>query len=551
VNIGEMQRSLSSKAERSPEHRFDDLFNLVCRTDWLELAHDRVARNSGSVTAGCDGINMSIFDEDLAENLRKIQIALKSGCFVANPVRRVNIPKGNGKIRPLGIPSIRDRIVQEAVRMILQPIYEADFSQQSHGFRPNRSTMHAIKYITYSVTENKKFFWVVEGDISSYFDTINHRKLIKLLGRRIADKRLLDLIRTFLRAGVMERKLFRATTLGTPQGGIVSPLLANVYLHELDKYMQQYTALTTKEKAARRKQGLANFAYTRYADDFVVLSNGTKAQAEQMKEELSKFLSKTLRLKLSMEKTKVTHLNEGFEFLGFELKRSMCATGIKTRLLIPKAKVRKHLDKIKESLDPSTHEDSLEIKIVALNRIISGWCRYYQHTSRLSVQLSKLEHKTFWLMAHWLGRKYQIAMPTVMRRFKAQGLGLGTIQKRLVRHTSFKRLTWKTGYLVPNPYTTMATIERETISDVSSWTGYEARPGWADIRLSVLERDEFTCGLCKTKVTDFNAQVDHLLPYSHYKRPVDANRPGNLWTLCEECHKRKTQRDRRMESRMQ
>jgi group II intron reverse transcriptase/maturase len=551
MNIGEIQRSLSSKAERSPEHRFDDLFGLVCHMNWLGVAHDHVAANSGSITAGCDGINMSDFDDDLENNLLKIQTDLKSGTFVAKPVRRVSIPKGNGKIRPLGIPSIRDRIVQEAVRMILEPIYEADFSQQSYGFRSNRSTMHAIKYITYSATENKRFLWVIEGDISSYFDTINHRKLMKLLGRRIEDERLLKLIWTFLRAGVMERKLFRDTNLGTPQGGIISPLLANVYLHELDKYMQRYTALTTKEKATRRRHGLANFAYARYADDFVVLTNGTKVQAMQMKEELNEFLSTTLRLKLSMEKTKVTHLNEGFEFLGFELKRSMCATGIKTRLLIPKAKARKHLDKIKEALDPSTHEDSLTLKIVALNRIISGWCRYYQHTSKLSIQLSQLEYKTFWLMIHWLGRKYQISTPTVLRRFYAKGLGLGTTEKRLIKHDSFKRLTWKKGYLMPNPYTTMETIKREDISDQSSWTGYETRPGWADIRLEVLQRDAFTCGLCKNKVTHANAQVDHLLPYSHYKRPVDANRPENLWTLCEECHKRKTQRDRRMESRMQ
>jgi len=550
MNIGEIQRSLSRKAERSPGHRFDDLFNLVCGVDWLEVAHDHVAANSGSITAGCDGINMSIFDEDLEENLRKIRTDLKSGTFVANPVRRVNIPKGNGKLRPLGIPSIRDRIVQEAVRMVLEPIYEADFSQQSYGFRPNRSTMHAIRSVAYSMTENKKFFWVIEGDISSYFDTINHRKLMKLLGRRIKDERLLNLIWTFLRAGVMERKLFRDTNLGTPQGGIVSPLLANVYLHELDMYMQRYTALSKGEKASRRKHGLANFAYARYADDFVVVSNGTKAQALQMKEELNEFLSKTLRLKLSMEKTKVTHLNEGFEFLGLELKRSTCAAGIRTRLLIPKAKARKHLDKIKEALDPSTHEDSLELKIVALNRIIVGWCRYYQHTAKISSQLKKLEYRTFWLMAHWLGRKYRISMPTVMRRFRLEN-GLGTAQQRLTRHTSFKRLTWKKGFLVPNPYTTMETITREAISDQSSWTGYESRPGWADIRLVVLQRDDFTCGLCKNQVTEANAQVDHLRPYRNFKRPVDANRPENLWTLCEECHKRKTQRDRRMESRMQ
>lgn len=551
MNIGEMQRLLSSKAERLPEHRFDNLFNLVCGMDWLEQAHTNVAANAGSVTAGCDGITMGGFDADLEVNLLELQVALKSGTFAANPVRRVNIPKANGKVRPLGIPTIRDRIVQEAVRMILEPIYEADFSQHSFGFRPNRSTMHAIKCLTYSVTENKKFFWVIEGDISSYFDTINHRKLMKLLGQRIKDERFLDLIWKFLRAGVMERKLFRDTTLGTPQGGIVSPLLANVYLHELDKFMQKYTELSRNDKAGRRRRGLANFVYARYADDFVVLSNGTQEQTVQLKEELHTFLSETLRLTLSMEKTKVTHLNDGFEFLGFQLKRSMCSQGIRTRTLIPLTKVRKHLDKIKEALDPSTHEDSVDLKIKALNRMISGWCRYYQHTSKLSIQLSRLESKTFWLMAHWLCRKYQISMPTCMRRFYVRGSGLGTTHRRLVKHTSFKRLTWMKGFLTPNPYTTMATIEREELPDQTPWTGYEIRPGWADIRLTVLQRDDYTCGLCKKKVDASEAEVDHLSAYRNYKRPVEANRPENLWTLCKECHKRKTQFDRQRESRVQ
>jgi len=549
MNVGEMQRSMSSKAEQSPAHRFDDLFSLVCDKDWLEIAHDHVADNSGSITAGCDGITMSDFDVDMEINLQDLRIALKSDTFVAKPVRRVNIPKGNGKLRPLGIPSIRDRIVQEAIRMVLEPIYEADFSQHSYGFRPNRSTMHAMKYLTYSVTENKKFFWTIEGDISSYFDTINHRKLMKLLGRRIKDQRLLDLLWKFLRAGIMEGRLFKDTILGTPQGGIISPLLANVYLHELDKYMEKYTQLSLNEKSARRRHGLANFGYVRYADDFVVVTNGSKVQAEAMKEELYEFLSQTLRLDLSKEKTKVTHLNDGFDFLGFHLKRSMCATGIKTRLLIPKAKIHKHLDKLKEALGPSTHEDSAELKIKAVNRIIAGWCRYYQYTGKLSVQLNPVGSKTFWLTAHWLCRKYKISMPTCMKRFYGDK-SLGPERAKLTKHTSFKRQDWLKGYLVPNPYTTIATIEREELPDTNPWTGYEERPGWADLRLQVLERDDYTCCLCKTRLSESEAEVDHLTRYAKFKRPVDANRLGNLWTLCKPCHKRKTQSDREMESRV-
>jgi RNA-directed DNA polymerase len=223
MNIGEMQRLLSRKAEGTPDHKFDDLFSLVCRKDWLRLASDYVAQNIGNKTAGCDGIDMGEFEEDLEGNLGRLRSAIQSETFVACPVRRVYIPKPNGKVRPLGIPTIRDRVVQEAVRMVLEPIYEARFSQYSFGFRPNRCTMDAIKCITWTTQENKKFFWIIEGDIAAYFDTINHRKLMRLLRKRVSDERLLNLIWKFLRAGVMERKLFKDTTLGTPQGGIITP----------------------------------------------------------------------------------------------------------------------------------------------------------------------------------------------------------------------------------------------------------------------------------------------------------------------------------------
>lgn len=220
MNIGEMQRKLSVWAEQDKERKFYGLYKLLYNMDWLRLAHDYVKQNAGSVTAGCDGVNMKSFDEKLEENLQQLAEELKTETFEPFPVRRVYIPKSNGKLRPLGIPSIRDRIVQEALRMILEPIYEAGFSQYSFGFRPNRCTMDAIKCITWSTQENKKFFWIVEGDISSYFDTINHRRLVRTLRRRIEDEKIIRLVWKFLRAGIMERKLFRDTKLGTPQGGI-------------------------------------------------------------------------------------------------------------------------------------------------------------------------------------------------------------------------------------------------------------------------------------------------------------------------------------------
>jgi retron-type reverse transcriptase len=170
VNVGEIQRELSLKAARSSGHLFDDLYRYLYNDDWLRLAHDYVKQNAGSITAGCDGINLSAFDERLEENLQRLAEELKSETFEPYPVRRVYIPKSNGKLRPLGIPSIKDRIVQEALRMILEPICEADFSQYSFGFRPNRCTMDAIKCISFSARQPQKNFWIIEGDISSFFD---------------------------------------------------------------------------------------------------------------------------------------------------------------------------------------------------------------------------------------------------------------------------------------------------------------------------------------------------------------------------------------------
>ncbi len=374
-----MQRKLSQWATQDKGHRFYDLYHLLYDETWLRLAHDHVAQNAGSITAGCDGINMRQFDEQLEENLQRLAVELKAETFAPHPVRRVYIrkekPDGRIKLRPLGIPAIRDRIVQEALRMILEPIYEADFSSYSFGFRPNRSTIGALSYIARVTNEKTKFFWVIEGDISSYFDTISHKKLLKLLRHRVQDEKILRLLKRFLQAGVMEGKLFKDTTTGTPQGGIISPLLANIYLHELDRYMEaHHLRLPIKVRQQRRKHGLGSCLYVRYADDFVVLCNGPKSQAEGLKEELHTFLKEHLRLELSKEKTKITHLNDGVEFLGYKLWRKRGQKGMSTRLFVPDQACRKFLDQMSETFSRDTVNDSARMHILAANRIIAGWC---------------------------------------------------------------------------------------------------------------------------------------------------------------------------------
>jgi RNA-directed DNA polymerase len=549
MNVGEMQRKLSQWATQDKERKFYGLYDLLSDSDWLRLAHDYVKQNAGSVTAGCDGINITTFDENLEENLQRITGELESETFTPNPVRRVYIPKPNGKTRPLGIPAIKDRIVQEALRMVLEPIFEADFSQYAFGFRPTRRTMDAVRYIQWSATERKKFFWVIEGDIASYFDTIHHPKLIRLVGRRVKDKKILRLIWKFLRSGVMEKRTFRDTKLGTPQGGIISPLLANIYLHELDKYMKRYTSLPVGEKGKRRQQRIGNFTFSRYADDFVVLCNGGKDNAEKMREELYQFLKGKLRLELSKEKTKITHINDGFNFLGFRIYRGQGGSGITTKIVIPDEAMDKVRVKIQIALSPTSHQDSVNTKITGLNRLIRGWCQYYQYTSKASTQFSKLEHELFWEMAHWLGRKFKIAMSEVMQRFNQDGFTSG--KYRLLKPTEFPSLRYQQRFFKPNPYLMQnRVLSRENLPVESYWNGHEARPGMADLRPLILERDEGVCQNCGIRVTASTAEIDHIRPVRRYKRPIDANTFDNLWTLCRNCHQEKTKFDRQAESRV-
>jgi RNA-directed DNA polymerase len=557
MNVRELQRKLSQWATQDKERKFFDLYKLMMKEEWLRAAHAHVRQNRGSVTAGMDGMTMKVFEERLEENLRQLREDLKAGTFVPLPVRRVAIREekagGRVKVRRLGIPAIRDRIVQEALRMVLEPIYEADFHERSYGFRPNRCTMDAVTFLRNRIlAPTSRYYWVIEGDIASYFDTITHRKLLRVLKRRIRDRKLLRLIWQFLRAGVMEGKLFRDTKRGTPQGGIASPALANVYLHELDRYMEQYTGLSLREKRQRRKQGLANFLYVRYGDDFVVLCNGTKAQAEAMRQELHQFLKMDLKLELSLEKTKVTHVDDGFKFLGFWLQRKVGRNGQRvTKILIPQEAPRAFLGKIRRALKPATHRDSVKTKVIALNRIIQGWGRYYQYTSSPKAVFHKLDYHVFWLLAHWLGRKYQLSIPNVLRRFhRRSSLGTATLTVAHLGELPTKRYLAK---VIPNPYLVPSDqkLEREKLFSLDAlWTGTEARPGQTDWRDHVIERDGPVCRVCGSAYPVGELELDHIQPRGKYKRAEDADHLENFQLLCSVHHQTKTQEHRHVLSRM-
>lgn len=225
IPVSELQQRLAQKAVADPAHRFGDLYGLLIWESVLDEAADRLLANKGSRTPGLDGLDR--------ENLRRhrdyhrdlLARRLRDGTFQPTPVKRVYIPKKNGKMRPLGIPTLYDRWVQMALKLILEPIFESDFAEFSHGFRPQRSCHTALAQIHQTtIQRNRKVYWVIEGDIEGYFDHVHHKKLLSLLRQRIRDKRLLDLVWRFLRAGVMEGQLFKKTAEGTPQGGVLTSL---------------------------------------------------------------------------------------------------------------------------------------------------------------------------------------------------------------------------------------------------------------------------------------------------------------------------------------
>jgi RNA-directed DNA polymerase len=549
-----MQRKLSQKATEEPEHRFDDLYSLLCNEVWLRVAHHKVNSNQGRETAGIDGASMSNFNGDLEGNLERLRVILKAKTFEPLPVRRVYIPKANGKKRPLGIPGIRDRMVQEALRMILEPIWEADFSTHSYGFRPNRSTYDAMSYIgkRLAASSGASYQWVIEGDIASYFDTIPHRRLMKAIKKRVADRDLRDLLWKFLRAGVIYKGECTETLAGTPQGGIVSPLLANIYLHELDRYMESnYLNLSNYARGRRRKLGKSNYLYARYADDFVVLCNGSKAEALAMKEELKGILT-NMGLTLSEEKTKVTHITDGFDFLGYRIVRSIGIKGkMVPKVLIPAETVKQFQYKVRGMLASNTTKESLSAKIIALNRLIRGWCEYYRSTSSPQWGFREVERKLIWDMAHWLGKKYKVKIPIVLQKYmQGKPKTFGTKATTLVLPTTYKakRYMAKTWH---NPYTEKEVIIREKIIAFESlWLGNEDRDGYRDLREEVIHLKGTTCYICGTVLHPSEVEIDHDTPRKRFKDTTEADRMKHLQPLCTSCHRAKTKADLKVLSRM-
>jgi RNA-directed DNA polymerase len=306
------QTKLHRWAARDDQARFGDLFNLVCDPATLLVAWERVKRNRGSRTAGVDGEPRTRVERLGVEGvLAKLREELKDGTYRPLPARERLIPKRSGRLRSLGISTVRDRIVQTALKLVLEPIFEADFCPTSFGFRPGRRAQDAVEEVRFFINAPRSYEWVIEGDVEDCFGSIHHGLLMEQVRRRVTDKRVLALIRRFLGAGIMrEHGALAATLSGTPQGSGLSPLMANIALSVLDHFEEAWTARRWHSQRARdRAKGRPSYRMSRYADDFVVLVRGTEAQAHAIKEQTADFMRKHMRLTLSAEETSITHVD--------------------------------------------------------------------------------------------------------------------------------------------------------------------------------------------------------------------------------------------------
>jgi RNA-directed DNA polymerase len=378
-----IQTKLHRWASDDPDRRFDDLYNLVADPAFLLVAWARVRANKGARTAGVDGETARYIEHVRGVDglLTELREQLKARTFRPLPARQRAIPKANRKVRYLGIATIRDRVAQASLKLVLEPIFEADFHPCSYGFRPNRRAHDAVAEIHHFTS--RSYEWIVEGDIKACFDEISHPALMDRVRQRVGDKRVLALVKAFLKAGILsEDGTLSDTNAGTPQGSILSPLLSNVALSVLDDHIAQGPggpAASPYERAKRRRRGLPNYRLVRYADDWCLAVSGTKAHAEALRDEITGVLA-TMGLRLSPDKTLITHIDEGLDFLGWRIQRHRKrGTGKRYVYVYPAKKALVAvMAKVKTICRRSTNLP-LDVLLHQLNRMLRGWTAYFRY----------------------------------------------------------------------------------------------------------------------------------------------------------------------------
>jgi RNA-directed DNA polymerase len=461
--VSGMQAKLHRWAAADPGRRFDDLFNLVHDPATLIVAFGRVAGNRGANTPGVDGMTVALVEErtGIPGFLEDLRAQLKAGTFRPLPVRERMIPKpgGSGKLRKLGIPAVADKVVQAALKLVLEPIFEADFEPVSYGFRPRRRAQDAIAEIHFYGTRGYR--WVLDADIEAAFDNVSHPAVMDRVRARVKDKRVLALVKAFLKAGVLTELGERKDTLtGTPQGGILSPLIFNIALSALDEHLhgpwRNGGAMSTEaRRAARRRRGLPNYRVVRYADDFAVLVNGGEQDAEALREDIASVLA-TMGLRLSAAKTRVADMSEGFSFLGFRIqwRRKRGTSKWHVYTFIDARPVRSVKAKIR-ALTRRTSQQDLGYVLTRLNQVMHGWASYFRHAVAKNT-FSMLDNFAWWRVIRMLKTRHRWTWKDVRRHFTTPAgrwlpITAGEVEMRRIAAIPVARYRYR-GAKIPAPW---------------------------------------------------------------------------------------------------
>jgi RNA-directed DNA polymerase len=456
----EIQAKLHRWARDDPHRRFDDLFNLVADPGFLLVAWDRVRGNKGARTAGMDGRTASSIEMwvGVGEFLDGLRSQVKDRSFRPMPVRERMIPKAGGKLRRLGIATITDRVVQASLKLVLEPIFEADFLPCSYGFRPNHRTHDAVAEVR--LLTSKKYEWIVEGDIKACFDEISHTALMERVRARVGDKRVLALVKAFLKAGILsEDGQLRDNDTGTPQGSILSPLLSNVALSVLDEYIARAPGgpgTDRHERQRRRRRGQPNFRLARYADDWCLMVHGTRADAEALREQIAEVLS-TMGLRLSQEKTLITHIEQGLDFLGWRIQRHRKPGTNRYYVYTYPAKkaLRAIMAKVKTLCREVGTNQPLDALLLRLNPALRGWCAYFR-PGVSSATFSYLRYYLWHTVWRWVQRKHpKTSWKKIRRHYGGRGSWWASENRKLFDPATVGTTRYRyRGAAIPTPWAT-------------------------------------------------------------------------------------------------
>jgi RNA-directed DNA polymerase len=453
-----IQAKLHRWARDDPHRRFDDLFNLVADPAFLLVAWDRVQGNRGARTAGVDGRTAGSIARrtGIGEFLGELRVSIRDRSFRPLPVRERMIPKSGGKLRRLGIATITDRVVQASLKLVLEPIFEADFLPCSYGFRPNRRAHDAVAEVRFFTS--KSYEWIVEGDIKACFDEISHTALLGRVRARVGDKHVLDLVKAFLKAGILgEDRVLRENSAGTPQGSILSPLMSNVALSVLDEHIARAPGGPSSSswgRAARRRDGLPNYRLSRYADDWCLMVAGTEADARSLREEIAGVLTQ-MGLRLSEEKTLITHIDKGLDFLGWHIQRHRKrGTNRQYVYTYPSRKaLTAVMVKVKAACRRTGTGQPLDNLLIQLNRMLPGWCAYFR-PGVSSATFQYLSSYTWGRVMKWLRRKHRrINQKDLRRRYCAGGWWPAGEERTLFNPARVRTTRYRyRGTVIPSPW---------------------------------------------------------------------------------------------------